>query len=316
MNPITEDFLTRQLANWEEARSRYAALADVQTREVAVNGVAYRLQFNPARIVSSAARVDARSLRERPCFLCASHCPAVQEALPFKEHYQILLNPFPIFPHHFTIVEQAHVPQRIAPRFGDLLELAQLLTGYTVFYNGPQCGASAPDHAHFQAGNRGFLPIEQQWQHLAGAVVTACGKAVLRRLDDAPRNTLLIESTSREDAERLFCRVYRALANRPGVTVPSDEPMMNLLALYEAGHWVVFLFPRTRHRPACYTATGEANRIISPASVDLGGVFILPVEKDFKNLTAAELTGILGEVCLSEEAVRQVCRQLKEEEQP
>ena len=134
----------QQLATWETARRNYEALAHVKLKEVDVRGVRYRVQFNPARIVSSAARVDDRSLRERRCFLCPANRPAEQQGIPFRGHYQLLLNPFPIFPRHLTIVEDEHTPQRIATRVNDMLELARLLTDYTVFYNGPRCGASAP----------------------------------------------------------------------------------------------------------------------------------------------------------------------------
>lgn len=299
MNQTIHNLLTEQLASWETARNNYAALSGVQVKELNVNGTLYKVQFNPARIVSSGAKVDAKSIKERKCFLCPANLPAVQKGIPFEGHYNILVNPFPIFPRHLTVPETAHVAQRIAPRFGDMLDLARQLTDYTIFYNGPKCGASAPDHAHFQAGNKGFMPIEQDWRgQVAGKVagkVADYGQATLWWLNDAPRTTLVIESADRKTTIKLFDTVYHSLDIQPG----EDEPMMNVLVMYEDNKWIVFVFPRAKHRPACYTAEGDANLLSSPASVDLGGVFITPVEKDFIKITAEDIAQILSEVCLS-----------------
>lgn len=295
MNQTIHNLLTEQLASWETARNNYAALSGVQVKELNVNGTLYKVQFNPARIVSSGAKVDAKSIKERKCFLCPANLPAVQKGIPFEGHYNILVNPFPIFPRHLTVPETAHVAQRIAPRFGDMLDLARQLTDYTIFYNGPKCGASAPDHAHFQAGNKGFMPIEQDWRRQVAGKVADYGQATLWWLNDAPRTTLVIESADRKTAIKLFDTVYHSLDIQPG----EDEPMMNVLVMYEDNKWIVFVFPRAKHRPACYTAEGDANLLSSPASVDLGGVFITPVEKDFIKITAEDIAQILGEVCLS-----------------
>lgn len=300
MNETIKKLLADQLATWETARANYAALAGVRVKELDIDGTPYKVQFNPARIVSSAARVDAKSISERKCFLCPGNLPPEQKGIPFGGHYRILVNPFPIFPRHLTIPDTEHVPQRIASRFPDMLDLARLLTDYTVFYNGPHCGASAPDHAHFQAGNKGFLPIEKTWRTQVAGKVTGYGQAILWLLDDAPRTTLVIESAEKENAEKLFSLLYRSLPVKPG----EEEPMMNVLARYEAGRWTVFVFPRRKHRPDCYNAEGEANLLISPASVDLGGVFITPVEKDFRKITAEDVKRILGEVCLSADEFR------------
>ena len=309
MNQTIHNLLTEQLVSWETARNNYAALSGVQVKELNVNGILYKVQFNPARIVSSGAKVDAKSIKERKCFLCPANLPAEQKGIPFEGHYNILVNPFPIFPRHLTIPETAHVNQRISPRFGDMLDLAQQLTDYTIFYNGPKCGASAPDHAHFQAGNKGFMPIEQSWRELVAGTVADYGQATLWHLNDTPRTTLVIESADRKTAIKLFDIVYHSLDIQPG----EDEPMMNVLGMYEAGKWIVFIFPRAKHRPACYTAEGDANLLSSPASVDLGGVFITPVEKDFIKITAEDIAQILGEVCLSPTDFQKVRQRIKEQ---
>lgn len=309
MNQTINTLFTRQLASWETARNNYAALSQVQVKELNVHGIPYKVQFNPARIVSSGAKVDAKSIRERKCFLCPANLPPEQEGIIFEGHYNILVNPFPIFPRHLTIPELEHAPQRIAPRFADMLELARQLTEYTIFYNGPRCGASAPDHAHFQAGNRGFMPIETDWRRQVAGKVVDYGRATLWYLNDAPRTTLVIEAADKNDAMILFGIIYRALGVLPG----ESEPMMNVLALYEDDRWIVFVFPRAKHRPACYTAEGDANLLSSPASVDLGGVFITPVEKDFLKITAEDVTQILSEVCLSADDFGRLCQEIKME---
>lgn len=308
MNQIINTLLTEQLASWEMARSNYAALARVQVKELDVNGTAYKVQFNPARIVSSGAKVDARSIRERKCFLCPANLPPEQKGIPFLGHYTILVNPFPIFPRHLTIPDTTHTDQRITHRFSDMLTLAEALTDYVIFYNGPKCGASAPDHAHFQAGCKGFLPIEKDWRRQVAGRVADYGCATLHYLNDAPRTTLVIESADKTDASALFDIVCRSLHTPPG----DAEPMLNVLAWREEEKWIVCIFPRQKHRPACYTAQGEANLLSSPASVDLGGVFILPVEKDFLKISAADVAQILSEVCLPEEEFQRVRLRIKE----
>ena len=259
-----------QLSNWELARNRYKALEQVKTKTLVVCGLEYKVQFNPARIISSAAKVDAQSIRERKCFLCAENRPAEQNGIAFKGRYTILVNPYPIFPRHLTIPSIEHTPQLIASRFEDMLDLAQQLDDYIVFYNGPKCGASAPDHFHFQAGNKGFLPIEK---------------------NRSMYNMICIESNNKEDLLDRFRQVYDAMEQKP----KGNEPMMNILAWYETDKWIVCIFPRKKHRPSCYSAKGEANLLISPAAVDLGGVFITPLEKDFEKITAEDIGKILDE---------------------
>lgn len=294
MNDAALQLYHEQLRTWKTAYVNYQALSLVQTREISVNDICYRIQYNAARIVSSDAKVDAASIARRPCFLCASHRPIEQKSIPLLGHYELLVNPYPIFPEHFTLVEKAHVPQRIAPRMADMLQLAYLLSHYTVFYNGPCCGASAPDHAHFQAGTRGFLPIEDVWRQQIDKELAKMAGATLYCLADTPRATLVIEADQVEAASRMFHMVYQALPVLQGEV----EPRMNILTLFQNGHWEIFIFPRSKHRPACYSAVGKARLLSSPASVDLGGVFVLPREEDFRKITAPDITQILSEVCL------------------
>ena len=301
MNEKVHQLIEEQIQHWAQARQSYEALQQVLVKELTVEGYHYRIQCNLARIVSSGANVDTKSIQQRPCFLCAHHRPNAQKGIPFGTNYELLVNPFPIFPAHLTIPEVCHVEQQINNRFGDMLQLAKLLTDFTIFYNGPHCGASAPDHMHFQAGNRHFMPIEEDWQTKKNYLVARKGKATLFRLDDPLRSIWILKSTLQTDAEALFQLICQALPKQGTET----EPRMNLLTYYENGHWICFIFPRSKHRPACYTAEGEKHLLCSPASVDLGGVFILPLATDFQKITSEDLTVILQEVCLSKTDMQQ-----------
>lgn len=307
MKSEIEQLLTDQLSVWETARNNYEALKQVKTKELDVNGAKFKVQFNPARIVSSGAKVDAKSIQERKCFLCAENRPKVQEGIEFKplsnqKEYTILINPFPIFPKHFTIPDVEHVPQLILGRFGDMLNLAEKMDDYVIFYNGPKCGASAPDHVHFQAGNKGFLPIEKEWQNHISEQINDNLFAVNYGFP-----AFVIKTTEKSECVRLFEKIYQNLEINEG----EDEPMMNILAWFEGNNYVAVVIPRAKHRPDCYFAEGEKNILISPASVDLGGVFITPLEKDFEKISAENVTEILGEVCLDKKEFQKVIEKFK-----
>ena len=306
-NKTVNELLAEQLTSWDTARINYEALQEVESKVLDVDGYTFRVQFNPARIRSSAAKVDPKSIQERKCFLCKDNLPAAQKGLKFGEGYTVLVNPFPIFPQHLTIPAVEHKDQLIRNRFVHMLELAERLSGFVLFYNGPKCGASAPDHAHFQAGNKGFLPLESEWRSAAGEAFYSKEGTALYALKEYPAPMLVLTSDSMEKAAGLFDQIYTLLDK--GVEV---EPMMNLLAWYEDGQWVVCIIPRTLHRPACYFAEGEENLLISPASVDLGGVFITPLEKDFEKITSKDIRNILQEVCLTESGLNELVNELNQ----
>jgi len=300
------DLLQEQLNVWDVARNNYDALRQVRVKELDFGQFKVKVQFNPARIVSSSAKVDPKSIKERKCFLCEQNRPAVQEGLPFGDKYIILINPFPIFPKHLTIPACEHVDQRIQSRFGDMLDLAYNLDEFTVFYNGPKCGASAPDHVHFQAGSKGFLPIEKEWNLFANKEVLEYESAKLFNLGGYQRGVLVIESKSKESAVKLFEDIYASLEIKPG----EGEPMMNILAWFDMDKWIVCIFPRTLHRPSCYTAQGDESILISPAAVDMGGVFITPLEKDFEKISTENISEILQEVCMDEVKLQKIVEHL------
>ena len=294
-----------QLSSWEQAAGNYAALASVKVRSVDVAGFPFKIQFNPARIVSSAAKVDAKSIQERKCFLCTANRPAVQRGLNYSyngENYEILINPFPIFPKHLTIPVVDHTDQLISGRFGAMLDLAEKLQGYTLFYNGPKCGASAPDHFHFQAGNRGFLPIEERFHSLGKRVLFKGDDAVLYGVNSFCNGMIAMVSSSVSQAESLFEKIYITLPLHEG----EREPMVNILCWFEKGEWTTIIFAREKHRPACYFSEGEDNILLSPASVDLGGVLITPLEKDFEKIGDREIACIMGEISVSEEEISRI----------
>ncbi len=288
--------LSEQLREWEQARLNYEALAKVESKNFSFDRFVIKVQFNPARIQSSAAKVDAKSIRERKCFLCPANLPEVQKGIPFENIYQILVNPFPIFPQHFTIPTYQHVDQLILNRYGDMLDLSKNLDEYTFFYNGPKCGASAPDHAHFQAGSKGFLPIEKDIKYIDKEVVFEIDGLTVYTFKGYLRNGFLIEADDKKQAVDFFNHLYSLLEIKEG----EKEPMMNIISWYHDEKWFSCIFPREKHRPSCFFAEGDNNILISPASVDLGGVFITPLEKDFQKITTEDIRAILKEVCISD----------------
>ena len=302
--------LRQQKETWPLLRAGYAALADVRNRTMDLEGFSIRVQWNPARIVSSSAKVDDESIRRRKCFLCPANLPPEQRGILFAGTHVVLCNPFPIFGEHFTIPHITHTLQRIGPSFGTMLDLAHAMQKrYLLTYNGPRSGASAPDHLHFQAGEKGFLPLEAEvTRALAeGEVLSdtktmqvAAARAGLRRF-------LVLRSGEREPLIGALRVVESALAGAAG---EAEEPMMNILAWFERGRWTVLVFPRAKHRPSVFFAEGDDRILISPAAVDCGGVLTAPLEKDFHRLTADRVREIFGEIFISGEMFRTACEDI------
>lgn len=303
-------FISEQLSEWPMAAGNFEALKGVKVKEFDVDGMKIKVQFNPARIVSSSAKVDAKSLKERKCFLCGANRPEVQRGIEWGKdgRYIILINPFPIFPRHLTIPDQGHVDQLIYDRISDMMDLAAELDEYTVFYNGPKCGASAPDHMHFQAGNSDFLTIGDALEEAEMKEVAREGDAVLYLVDTLPLNVFVIDAADHKEGEKLFQRLYKALPQREDET----EPMMNLLCYSTPAGERLVVIPRKKHRPSFYgmPEDGPDKMLLSPASVDMGGVFITPLEKDFNAADPDLIRRILGELCLSREEVNEIASRL------
>jgi hypothetical protein len=292
------NLLRSQIQDWELARQNYEGLKNVESKKLKLpGGSSVIVQFNPERIRSSAAKVDVKSIQERPCFLCEENRPAEQEGVAYGD-YTILINPFPIFTKHLTIPHREHTLQLIAPYFPSMLDLAKELNEFTLFYNGPKCGASAPDHFHFQAGIKGFMPVEADFREAEfGKLIATLNEVEVYNWHGYNRGVITFKGANAEDIASLFAKLHELLAsNQPN----EMEPMLNVLAYFEEGHYVTHVFPRILHRPECYFAEGEEQILISPASVETGGVFITPRSEDFEKISAADIAGILNQVCMPE----------------
>jgi SpoIID/LytB domain protein len=306
-------FFDRQLWAWDDVRQRYRELADVETRELVGEGMTMAVQWNPARIRSTGAKIDARSLAERPCFLCSENRPKEQIHRVIDKHYELLVNPFPILPLHFTLPTLKHQPQAILPMYAEMHRLAKQSPDLTILYNGPKCGASAPDHAHLQAVSSEILPLQRSWQRLSRnlqEVIKLDEEDGIYQIVDYPSAAFLIRSHSLENDERLFKKLYRALP----LLKEETEPMMNIITWRKGDTTLSVVLPRKKHRPDCYAAEGDAQYIISPGAVDMGGLLITPREEDFRKITPEVALAIYREVSLAPEQMQQVIERLKSNE--
>lgn len=304
-----EELFVQQFAEWPLAKGNFEALKTVKVKDFDVDGLHIKVQFNPARIVSSGAKVDAKSLKERKCFLCAANRPEVQKGLEWGPDgkYTVLINPFPIFPRHLTIPDNGHVDQLIADRIANMIDLAVDLEGYTVFYNGPKCGASAPDHMHFQAGNSDFLTLAEALEDAELKTVATDGDSTLALVDTLPLNVFVIDATTADEGARLFKRLYDAIPVPEG----EREPMMNVLCYATPAGARVVVIPRKRHRPSFYGTEGDECMLVSPASVDMGGVFITPRQIDFERMDADVIRRIYNELCLDNDEINKIAANVK-----
>ncbi len=295
-----QQLIDNQLAQWKLARNNYNGLNHTLQKTFDFGDYVLNVQFNPERIRSSAAKVDPKSIKERKCFLCAANLPEEQKALLFQDRFLILINPYPIFRKHLTIPATEHRPQRILNDFSIITDLAKALPDYIFFYNGPKCGASAPDHFHIQGGNKGFLPIETEFEQLKKThkpLFLKDQKSQIWFIKDYLRKMISIESTDPIILNDTFLTIYKNLA----LLFPeAEEPMLNIIGYQQNGHFIIHLFPRKKHRPDQFFAEGEDQLLISPASVDFGGVFITPRQEDFDKITAADLIDIFKQVSMDE----------------
>ena len=300
------DFFHNQLNQWQDVAKRFEELKGVQTREV---GSALA-QFNPARLVSTGAKIDKATLAKRPCFLCEKNRPSEQIVLPFGEGFDILVNPFPILPVHFTIPSRHHQLQAIAENYVQIHRLLRAYPQLMVFYNGPKCGASAPDHLHFQAGTSGILPLQRDWQRLYETSLPLLKlndtEGIYEIKDYICPALAIVSHTEKHDVE-LFSRLYEALPIKEDET----EPMMNIVAWRNGDAFISVVFPREKHRPDCYSAEGEAQCLVSPGSLDMAGLLILPRQSDFEGMTSERAKAVLREVSLSEEVMAEVVKRIR-----
>ncbi len=328
-----EQFFNRQMETWPEARQRFQQLeTDVEIRNLPFGeDRGLSVQFNPSRKVSTNAKTDPVSLGKRPCFLCDCNRPGDQDALAVEGKFNLLVNPYPILPHHFTLPTRRHVPQQLEPLFGDLCRMAWAMPDYLFIYNGAHCGASAPDHAHFQAGRRGRIPIERDWKRYENALekvypLHTREEAELEELGYTDKNSgiyllhdyacpaFVIRANRTDGGFPLFHKLFEHLPVQAG----HAEPDVNLLTWKQQGanaqpdELIVIVIPRKKHRPDCYYASGEAQILVSPGAIDMGGCLITPRACDFQRMTADIATGILKEVTLTDREIRRVATRLKD----
>ena len=303
-----------QKEDWQMLRVGVQSLETVKSKSFQFDGFKIKAQFNAGRIISTSAKVDPKSISERKCFLCIENLPDEQKGILYNNNYIILCNPFPIFPTHFTLTHKEHQPQRIIDTFSDMLDLSKDLSKhYSVIYNGPRCGASAPDHLHFQAGNKFFMPIDDEFHQIKnefGKEIFEDDNLSVFAIDDSLRKFISIESIDKKlvvSAFNNFYKLYSELMNE------EQEPLINLISFYEEEYgWRVIIFLRAKHRPAVFFAEDETKMLVSPAAIDLGGVCVFPREKDFNRITKEQIESIFKEVFVDEEILKALLDKLKQ----
>ena len=291
-------FFDRQLRLWPETRERYRELSHVETRELNVGTSTFEVQFNPARIRSTGATITKEAVAARPCFLCRKNRPQEQLTKVQDVDYELLVNPYPILPMHFTIPARRHHTQQIRGMYGEMIQLLNHYPELMVFYNGPLCGASAPDHAHLQAGTSGILPLQKEWQRLSRNLTEVARRgddATLSVIEDYPCSALVIRARNRRGSERMFATLYHALPKMSD----QSEPMMNIVAWHADEEFISVVFPRKKHRPDCYYKTGDEQYLVSPGALDMAGYLITPRHEDYERITPEVAEDILKECALS-----------------
>ena len=297
---LLSEFAEAQKLSWPLAMANYEGLKLVENKVFTFDGFQVNVQFNPERMRSSAAKVDKASIAERKCFLCKENRPPEQKAIAFGKEFLILVNPFPIFKTHLTISSNSHIPQRFLANATALLDLAAAMEGFTVLYNGPESGASAPDHLHFQAGESGFLPLSSEFDRLkvyAGQLLFSGTHTRVWAFENYLRKMISIETNSITEglgAIEVFFQKFSELQPE------KVEPMVNVLCSWTKGKWIIHLFPRKAHRPSQFFATGNDQLLISPGSVDLGGVFVTPRKEDFDKISQADIVNIMEQVSVNQ----------------
>jgi len=299
------DLLAQQKISWPLLRDAYAAQDSAQIREISANGFSVKLQFNPRRIISSAAAVDPASISRRPCFLCVENLPEAQKGILYRQTYLILCNPAPIFSQHYVVSNRRHIPQSIEKNMDAFLLLAKDFgSGLSVFYNGPRCGASAPDHLHFHAVPSDMMPIEKEIREDRNKILIRKveGVSILTSMS-LSRPIIIVEGKELRSVETALRMAVTAM--QEALPAP-DEPMMNLLCAYDGTQWRVLIIPRRKHRPEAYYREGDERILISPGMVDMGGLIITPVEKDFNAIDAEQIGNIFKEVSMDDDTFAKI----------
>lgn len=299
-----DKFIKDQLSVWPLAAANFRALKSARTRQLEVDGLLCTVQCNPRRILSSTADTTPQAIAARKCFLCADNRPAEQFHLKFEGRkgrmYNIQVNPYPIFPGHLVIVREEHIPQAIWHHFPDMLDFAMKYRDYTVFYNGPGSGASAPDHLHFQAVPRLSMPLERAvdaYLDKPGEVLASVKDATLYRYAGFAEGVFALKATTSKSMAKLFYRLLDCTDKVEG----DIEPKFNLFAYCRDGEYRAFVTLRAAKRSHHYYSDGPDHLTISPGAADMAGFFVAPFEEDFEKVTSADLEEMLSEVSISRE---------------
>lgn len=302
-------FFNRQLEKWEKARINFRDLQKVETRKLDCGDNMVLVQFNPARMVSTGADMQKAETGARPCFLCDKNLPPEQFAKAIDDDFHLLVNPYPILPMHFTIPNKHHVPQAIYDNYGEIYKILQLFPDLTVFYNGPHCGASAPDHAHLQGGKGGRLPLQTDWQRLSRGLETLLSQqdGSLSVMRNFVSPAFIIKSRTAEAGIEMFRQLYSSLPKR----AEEDEPMMNIVAWMDDNSYLAVVFPRRKHRPDIYHAHGEERMLVSPGALDMAGLIITPRKDDFLRMTPETAESVLQECAASKDEIQQTIRKIE-----
>ena len=300
-------FVGDQLSRWPLACDNFRALKNVRVREIEVGGLTVKLQFNPARIVSSAAKLSKEEIAKRRCFLCRENRPDVQNFIKFEgrkgKKYHILVNPYPIFPDHLVIAMNKHVDQSIWNRYVDMLDLARKYNDFTFFYNGPKSGASAPDHHHFQGAPQGLMPLENDVDALIASqddalkYVSSVQDADIYHYDKFTNGVFVLRAKTSKSAAKMFYRLLDCAEIQEG----ENEPQINLFTYYRDGEFRSIIVFRRSHRSHHYFSDGPDHLTMSPGCADMAGVFIVPVEAEYDKITPELLSEMLQEVSVPKE---------------
>lgn len=298
-------FFTHQLDTWDEIRQRYEVLKHVGLKQLGHR----QLQYNPARMVSTGAQIDRQTIAQRACFLCEKNRPEEQLTIDLGDDFELMVNPFPVLPMHFTIVRKTHVPQTILENYTEIHRLLELFPELFVFYNGPMSGASAPDHMHFQAGIGQELPLKTVLRKLEKelqVLIKQENGSSLSMFNTVSFNAFVIKSKAQETEMALFKQLYAAMPVREG----EKEPRMNIVAWRDGSENVIIVLPRDNHRPACYFEEEDRRMVISPGALDMAGLIITPREEDFNRMSEDKLISILKEVSIKEKDMKNIKEKL------
>ncbi|HEX7535216.1 MAG TPA: DUF4922 domain-containing protein [Syntrophales bacterium] len=299
------NLLEEQKTSWPDLSLGYEALGSVRVKELRCNGFSVRVHHNPRRIKSTTAPVDQQSIDKRPCFLCLKNLPEPQRGILYREDFIVLCNPFPICPEHYTIAHIIHSPQSFEGMVSKFLMMAKDFSpDFHVFYNGPESGASAPDHLHFQATTRGILPIEKEIKDKANLVLVKCIHTTpLFRAKNLGREVIILEG---EDCATIGDALTSIVSAMKSVLASPTEPRMNLLGSHDGNKWRIVIFPRQRLRPSVYFLPGNERILISPGLVEMGGIIITPIGKDFDIVNEELIRTIYAEVSVDEETMQKI----------